>query len=241
MILTSGGPESADLLPILANLGVTTIDRPYDGDAVRLVGAIKPALAVLVCSTADSTGRAMISAVAREGVDRLLVVNADVSPEGTVAALELGADAVISRSAETEMLRATLVALMRRVAPRGPVAKEIPASSRVRVGDLVIDHDVCEAREGDSLIALTRTEFRILDFLAANVGKVQSPQRIMAEIHDYQFTAAEAQQTIKVYVRRIRRKFEAFPWPSVEIVNARSFGYRLQPTLNRLSAGNVAA
>lgn len=241
MILTSPGQGSANLLPILANLGITTIDRPFDGDAARLVGAIKPSLVVLVCNSADSTGRAMIGAVGREGVERLLVVNADASQGGTVAALELGADIVIGRDAEKDLLRATLVALTRRVAPRGSEANAVPVSSRIRVGDLVIDHDVCEATEGDSPLALTRTEFRILDFLASNVGKVQSPQRIMAEIHDYRFTPAEAQQTIKVYIRRIRRKFEAFPWPSVEIVNARSFGYRLQPTLDRMSAGNAAA
>ena len=98
----------------------------------------------------------------------------------------------------------------------------------VTVGKLTIDHNTYEARECGELVLLTRTEFLILDHLAAHVGKLRSPAQLMSAVHGYKFADFEARQAVAVFVQRIRRKLAACAYQSVEIVNSRAVGYRLQ-------------
>ncbi len=237
VVLSHGGAHSAEFLPVLAGLGITALDRPFDGDAARIVAAVQPALTVAICDPTQDDGAAMIASVATSPGGRLLVMNTSRSTIGTIVALELGADAGLSLFEDARVVRATVTALLRRVQvnlePHPPAAE----LAQLRLGNLVVDRDVCEVREGDELVPLTRTEFQILAYLAREAGKVRSPGQIMSAIHDYTYTDAEAQQAVKVYIRRIRRKLAECSSQSVAIVNARSFGYRVEVT----AAGYEAA
>lgn len=240
IVLSKRDHRSATLLPVLAGLGVTTIDRPFDDESLRLVAAVKPDVAVVVCNPLDPNGAEMITSVAGQSVGRLLVVDINRSAAGVVTALELGADATLSVHDDATVVRATVSALFRQMSPphdRTPAAE----SGQTRVGDLTICHDTYEVREGSELVPLTRTEFLILAYLAAHAGKVRSPAQIMSAIHADEYTDFDAQQSVKVFVRRVRRKLEACASPSVEIVNSRAFGYRLQAAAAHEELGDVAA
>lgn len=228
VVLSNGGGHTAEFLPVLAGLGVTVIDRPFDGEAARIVAAIQPALAVAVCDPTRDEGATMVSTIAAQPIGRLLVVDTGRSPTGTIVALELGADASLAVSENAHVVRATVAALLRRLNVRDFPAAPPSAGPRIRVGNLLIDRDTCEVREGDELVPLTRTEFHILAYLASEAGKVRSPGQIMSAVHDYTYTDAEAQQAVKVYIRRIRRKLAGCSRQSVAIVNSRSFGYRIE-------------
>lgn len=228
VVLSDGGSHSAGFLPVLAGLGVTVIDRPFDGDAARIVGAIQPALVVAICDPARDEGAAMVAAIAAQPIGRLLVVDTGRTVTGTIAALELGADAGLTLFEDARVVRATVAALLRRLNVRELPVPPAAEGPRIRLGNLVIDRDTCEVREGGELVPLTRTEFHILAYLASEAGKVRSPGQIMSAIHDYTYTDAEAQQAVKVYIRRIRRKLSACSSHSVVIVNARAFGYRIE-------------
>lgn len=228
VVFSNPRDRSTSLLPVLAGLGVTAIDRFFDAEAPRIVSALRPELAILVCDPARPEGTEMIRAVAACHPGRLLVVDTGDSVSGTIAALELGADATLSARDDAAVVRATLASLLRRV--RSIHLPTLPPEEpqQQRVGALTIDQDTCEARHDGERVPLTRTEFQILAHLAARPGKVQSPGKIMSAIHEYTYTDAEAQQAVKVYIRRIRRKLADCSSQSVEILNSRSFGYRLQ-------------
>lgn len=230
VVLSSPRDRSTELLPVLAGLGVTAIDRFFDADAARIVAALRPELAILVCDPTQTDGVEMIRAIAASRAGRLLVVDTGGSVTGTIVALELGADATLSGRDDAAVVRATLTSLLRRVHSDLQPAPPPSEPQQQRVGALTIDQDTREARHDGELVPLTRTEFQILGHLAARAGKVQSPGKIMSSIHEYTYTDAEAQQAVKVYIRRIRRKLADCSSQSVEIVNSRSFGYRLQAT-----------
>jgi DNA-binding response OmpR family regulator len=90
-----------------------------------------------------------------------------------------------------------------------------------------VDLQTFEARERGRVLPLTPTEFRILACLAEHPDRVRSAVEILGTIHDYQFSEFEARQQVKVYIKRLRQKLCTFGPPSVQIINARSFGYRL--------------
>ena len=83
---------------------------------------------------------------------------------------------------------------------------------------------------------MTPTEFKILAYLARNAGKVVSPVEILRAVQDYTYSEREAQEIVKVYIRRIRRKVESTRLTPNYIVNVRGFGYMLERREARLAA-----
>lgn len=141
-----------------------------------------------------------------------------------VRALGMGADAVLLKPVDPDLLVAALAALRRRQA----LEVEAPPVSVVRVRDLEVDPELCEARLRDEPVALTATEFRILNCLARNLGRVVSARQILQEAQGYPCTEREAQQIVKVHVRHLRRKLPPLDGDQPYIANVRGFGYLLE-------------
>jgi DNA-binding response OmpR family regulator len=118
--------------------------------------------------------------------------------------LELGADDYIAKPFNTRVLLARVAALLRRDALRrgGGAPKAV-----VRAGDLAIDPERLEARYRGELLALTLTEFRLLEALASRPGIVLSRDRLLEIVRGDESIVAE--RIIDTYVRRLRRKLEA--------------------------------
>jgi DNA-binding response OmpR family regulator len=231
VVLSDGASASLTVLPVLAGLGIITIERPFDGESAGIIAAARPELVAIVCDLADPAASRMLSTVVGSGPARIVALDTGRSVTGSVAAFELGADTVLSLLDDARIIRAAIGALLRRVEP---VTSAAPDASRcTRIGDLVIDLDTCEARASGEVVPLTRTEFRIVSYLASHAGSVRSPGQILSAIHDYTYTDAEAQQAVKVYIRRIRQKLDACATRSAEIVTTRAFGYRLQAVASR--------
>ncbi len=230
IVLTIEGAHGPRLLPVLGALGVTTIDRPFDDGALRLIAATAPDLVVLVCEPTRAFDSQMIALLASSAEAVLLVIDARGSDAGTVAALQNGADAALGVYTAAEVIGATITSLLRRRSSgrdqQGP-AQGLTALNAA-AGDLTVDRDTFEVRDGGNLIPFTPTEFKIVAYLAEHAGFIRSSSQIMAVLHDYGFAESEARQTVRVYIRRIRAKLNAGAAVSVEIVNFRSRGYRLQ-------------
>ena len=118
-------------------------------------------------------------------------------------------------------------------------------SGALQIGDLSVDVDRCEVERAGRYVPLTATEFRIVEHMARNPGRVLRPHEILNAVSDdYQYLPREAQEVFKVYVRRIRKKLEPGEAEPRYLVNVRGFGYRLEggerTRGERLAAGRLA-
>lgn len=219
--------RSADVLPALARHGFTTTERPHDRDTERLLAQFDPDLVVLAIDPRQDEDLALVRTVSRACHAAILVLAPGPHTHGLSLALEAGADLCLRDTDGVELLSAQLSALNRRKAPAAQDA-EADGPSSITVRDLELDFDRCQAvREGET-IPLTPTEFKILAFLARNAGKVVSPVEILRAVQDYTYSEREAQEIVKVYIRRIRRKVEMDPAEPSYIINVRGFGYMLE-------------
>lgn len=98
-------------------------------------------------------------------------------------------------------------------------------SEIVTVGDLRINLRECQVFRGDAQLVLTPVEFQTLAYLAKNVGRVCSPVEILKAVQDDIYSVKGAQDTVKVYIRRLRKKIEPNTGVPIYIVNVRGFGY----------------
>jgi len=217
---------AGDVLVALARNGCTTTERPHDHETQRLVTALTPDVVVLAVDPARRSDIDLIASISRTAdASALIVITPEDDPTAYSTALAAGADLCLRDSDGPEVIAAQLTAVLRRLRHAEPVTSE---GAVVIVRDLALDFDRCQAvRDGETL-PLTPTEFKILAHLARNAGRVISPVDILRAVQEYTYTEREAQEIVKVYIRRIRRKVEHDPAEPTYVVNVRGFGYMLE-------------
>jgi DNA-binding response OmpR family regulator len=149
----------------------------------------------------------------------ILVVSARDDTHDVVAALEAGADDYVVKPVAIKELAARLRALRRRL--RGSA----PAIATHVFGDLEIRPDAGEVSVRGEVVALTRTEFRLLCELAEHAGRVLSRAQLLQRVWEYD-TGDE--RLVDVHVGRLRQKIEPDPGSPVHLLTVRGMGYKLQ-------------
>jgi DNA-binding response OmpR family regulator len=101
------------------------------------------------------------------------------------------------------------------------------AASLVRTGALTLDVERLESRYRDVPLALTLTEFRLLEALARRPGIVLSRERILEIVRGDESVVAE--RIVDTYVRRLRRKLETIDPHFAALETVIGAGYRWRP------------
>ncbi|MFQ5382827.1 MAG: winged helix-turn-helix domain-containing protein, partial [Dehalococcoidia bacterium] len=217
---------ASDVLVALAKNGCTTTERPHDNDTTDLVEALSPDVVVLAIDPARNDDNSLVDEMAQTDSSAVIVITPNDDHAARSAALAAGADLCLKDTDGPDVIAAQLTAVLRRLTPAGRAVPE--NGSVVVVRDLSLDFDRCQAIRGGEPLPLTPTEFKILAHLARNAGRVISPVEILRAVQEYTYTEREAQEIVKVYIRRIRRKIEHDPSDPSYVVNIRGFGYMLE-------------
>lgn len=188
--------------PLEAADAETAWDALPDADAVvldrMLPGESGDALLRRVRSDAELAALPVLMLTARAGeADR-------------VGGLDAGADDYITKPFSAAELVARLRAVLRRLAP----------PSSLEVGDLRIDMEAAEVTRGGGRIELTRREFDLLAFLAANPGRVFTRAELLDKVWGLDFEGGE--RTVDQHVAQLRSRLGEW---LVETVRGR--GYRI--------------
>ncbi|HEY1683219.1 MAG TPA: response regulator transcription factor [Tepidisphaeraceae bacterium] len=147
----------------------------------------------------------------------ILMLTAKAAEADRVIGLEMGADDYLTKPFSPRELVARVRAILRRS------SGEQPAAQVVRRGDLVIDTLRHEVKFAGKPIALTATEFRILEFLASRPGRVLSRDQIIDAALGQ--TAAVIDRTIDVHITSLRKKLGT---GGAKIETVRGFGYKFR-------------
>ena len=146
---------------------------------------------------------------------RILMLTAKSEDEDVVRGLELGADDYVTKPFSREVLLARINVLLRRNDPL--------AAGRALDG-LRIDTRAGSATLNDTILSLTRGEFRLLALLAAHPGRVYTRAQIIDAIQDEEKSVTE--RTVDVQLVGIRKKLGAW---ATHIETIRGVGYRVKP------------
>lgn len=158
------------------------------------------ALAVLDVNLPDGSGLTFLEEV--RGRLPVLLLTANDLETDIVAGLELGAEDYITKPFSLAVLRARVNAQLRR--PGGG------AGQVVEVGDFTFDFARMEYRKGGRLVALSKTEQKLLKLLVQNRGTTLA----RADLVDRVWTDGAAyvdENALSVTVKRLRDKLEDTP------------------------------
>ncbi len=147
---------------------------------------------------------------------RVLMLTARDALEDRVAGLDDGADDYLVKPFAFPELAARVRSLLRRDAA--------PSSSRMQVGEVVLDDSRHEAWRGGRKLDLTAKELSLLRYFMAHPGEVLSQEHLLEHVWDEH--ADPFTNTVRVTVGTLRRKLTVEGEPQlVETVVGR--GYRL--------------
>jgi DNA-binding response OmpR family regulator len=193
----------------------------YDGrSALDIALRKKPDLILLDLMLPEVNGFEVCRILRTSSPIPVIMLTARDEETDKVLCLEVGADDYITKPFSPREVLARVRAVLRRVA--GDYANQ----ERIRVGDLDIDLMRYEVTKAGSLVPLTPTEFKILEALARNPGRVFTRLQLIDYIQGYSFEGYE--RTIDAHVKNLRQKIEENPKKPSYIVTVFGVGYRME-------------
>jgi len=190
-----------------------------DGKAALVkVRAERPALIVLDLMLPELDGLDVCRLLRRDPATAsipIIMLTARAAETDRIVGLEIGADDYVTKPFSPR----ELVLRVKKLLSRARSTPDMPL--QVRLGDLEIDsgrHSVTVAGEP---VTLTATEFKLLETLVKRRGRVQSRDRLLADVWGYENPIDT--RTIDTHMRRLRERLG----PAAHLLETvRGVGYR---------------
>jgi two-component system, OmpR family, response regulator CpxR len=156
--------------------------------------------------------------IRRRSAVPIILLTARTEQPDRIAGLDAGADDYLSKPFGPHELVARVRAVLRRT--DNPSSHISPP---VQFGELTLDSQRREVRNGDESIELTSVEFAILDVLMRSPGRIVSRSELSAVL--YQRDTTPFERAIDVHISHLRKKLDSNG--SVSIRSIRGIGYTL--------------
>lgn len=189
-------------------------------EATLLLNRDTFALALLDISLAQGSGFAVCAAAKEARADMpVIFLTASDDEYSTVAGLDMGATDYIAKPFRPRELLSRIRAALR--ANEGASASTILIFEQLR-----LDTSKAALFKNDNAINLTALEYRLLLYMLQNQGRLVTRETLRDVVWD---SAGEFvdENTINVYIRRLREKIEDNPSEPTVIKTVRGLGYRI--------------
>jgi DNA-binding response OmpR family regulator len=198
-----------------------------DGQSgLRSLYARKPDIVLLDVTMPKMNGIEVCRRI-REITDTpVIMLTAHGSEQDVARGLDAGADDYVVKPFRPVELAARIRAALRRHQRDGSDAGESELLS-FQGGDLIVDAGRRLAIVQGKEVALSAIEYKLLEALARNAGRVLTHDQILDKVWGYEY--AGETNYVKTYVGLIRNKIEAEPGKPRFIVSRRGLGYYLEP------------
>ena len=205
------------LTSFLAGEGFCVTSAPGQAAAAAVMAEDTPDLALVDISLADGNGFAVCT-LAKERDIPVIFLTASGDEHSVVTGLDMGADDYISKPFRPRELVSRIRSVLRRSGKRQSV---------ITLGDLVVDTDKGSVSRNGQALYLSALEYKLLLVFLNNRGLILSRDRLLEEIWD---SAGDyvSDNTLTVYIKRLREKIEVEPQNPVLIKTVRGLGYRLE-------------
>jgi DNA-binding response OmpR family regulator len=188
-------------------------------EARKLLKRLTVDLVLLDLGLPDGSGYTLCQEIRAAGDTPIIILSARDEEASIVLGLDLGADDYLTKPFRLRELMSRIKAVLRR---RGPV--EAPGGT-LTCGDVTVFPQQAKVTKGGREVILTALEYRLLLTLLLNRGRVLSRGQILGSIWDVDEDFVN-DNTLTVYIKRLREKLEDDPQNPVLIKTVRGLGYQ---------------
>jgi DNA-binding response OmpR family regulator len=204
------------LLELLMEEGFTAKAVSEGSKVMDMVERTNPDVVLLDLGLPDIAGETVCKEIKKAYPELpVIMLTAKSGVTDVVQGLNLGADDYVTKPFVAEELIARINARLRR-----PHEK-----TKLKVADLELDQQSFEVKRGDQEIPLTPQEFKLLQYLMSNSGRVLTREMILNKI--WLFSSDVGTRVVDVYVGYLRKKIDSQHDKKL-IHSVRGFGYTIK-------------
>ena len=158
-----------------------------------------------------------VCAAAKQRRLPVIFLTASADENSVVSGLDMGADDYIAKPFRPRELVSRIRSVLRRYSDSQTV--ELP-------GNVVVDLEKGNVRKNGEEVTLSALEFKLLSALLTHRGKLMTRGKLLEEIWDIDGDFVN-DNTLTVYIKRLREKIESNPQIPAIIKTVRGMGYRV--------------
>ena len=189
-------------------------------DALSVLHSESFDLALLDLSLPDGSGYDICHYIKKERDMPVVFLTARDDEGNVVMGLDMGADDYIVKPFRLRELISRLRTVLRRA------RRDSPENGLYRYGDVCVDTHQGKVFKGGRDVFLTALEYRLLLILIQHEGQVLTRSQLLERIWDISGDFVN-DNTLTVYIKRLRDKIEDDPREPVIVQTVRGQGYRI--------------
>jgi len=175
--------------------------------------------AIIDISLPDGNGFDICKRLKEKGDVPVIFLTARDDEGSVVMGLDIGADDYITKPFRLRELHSRIRAVLRRV-------NKSTEDRIIRIGSLAVNPAEGKVRKNGNEVFLTALEYRLLLTLVTNRGRVLTREQLLQSIWDVSGDFVN-DNTLTVYIKRLREKIEDDPQNPTIIKTVRGIGYRV--------------
>jgi len=206
-----------ELLTDALSLGGYETREAKDGmSALTLIRKQKPDLLIIDINMPIMDGFELLERV-RESKNQVPAIMLTARKDRTDVSrgLRLGADDYVTKPFGLEELLLRVQAVLRRSNPT------IEEFSILTCGPISLNEETYEVYLDDVLVDLSKTEFRLLQYLLQNKGRVLTKSSLLSAVWDIDFASDSG--VVDTYISYLRRKFHSDGFDGIKTVRGVGF------------------
>lgn len=204
----------------LENEGYTVTLAKTVSDALNIIEKETFSLYILDLTLPDGSGYDVCKKIKEKGDLPVIFLTAYDDEVNVVMGFELGADDYISKPFRLKELLVRIKSVLRRY-------NKDSADGIIKIKELTINTNEAKVYKNGAEIVLTAMEYRLLLILLNNRGTVLSRAKLLENIWDIDSAFVE-DNTLTVYIKRLRDKIEEDIANPVYIKTVRGLGYVIE-------------
>ncbi len=206
----------------LEPLGYQMVTADMAHEVTEVIETYEPALILLEVQLPDTDGFEVCQRIRATSAVPLIFLTARSHVSDILRGFDVGADDYITKPYDPLEVTARIGAVLRRM--QGASVKR---QALFRCGPLTIDFDQRLVAVDGQEVALSRTEYRLLEYLALNAGRTLVADAILSKVWGVEYMADYA--SLHLYISRLRRKLGEGAGNTRFIVTKPGIGY-MMPT-----------
>ncbi len=203
----------------LSDEGFRVVTASGGEEALVKAEEIRPDIVLLDIVMPDMDGIEVMRQLRERRSVPVILLTAKGSASDKAKGLDLGADDYVAKPFHPDELAARVRAVLRRASGTAST------SGAVKFDDVEIDLERRIVTRNGELVELSRTEWLLLQHLAANAGKVVLHTELLTKVWGPEYR--DDLQYLRVWISRVRRKLGSKPGDPGRIKTFQGIGYLL--------------
>jgi two-component system KDP operon response regulator KdpE len=221
LIIEDEAPMRRVLRSALGGQGYRVWEAGGVADGLNAFAARSPQAVLLDLGLPDGEGFEVVERIRETSEVPIVVISARGEEREQVRALDGGANDYVTKPFREAELLARLRSALRSAARASRYA------ATLHIGGLRIQCFERRVYLNDVEIALTPTEFSLLQVLARDAGRVITHRQLLRQVWGGEYV--EDVQYLRVFMKQLRQKLEQDPMRPRLLVTTPGVGYRLRP------------